>query len=78
MQSREDEVAITEHDPELMKERKTAIRQLEADILGVNQIFKELAMMFYHQGELTDSIETNMESSEVDVERATDQLQQAA
>ncbi|TKC39920.1 hypothetical protein EI555_019685, partial [Monodon monoceros] len=74
MQSQEDEVAITEQDLELIKERETAIRQLEADILDVNQIFKDLAMMIHDQ----DSIEANVESSEVHVERATDQLQRAA
>nr|XP_044626092.1 uncharacterized protein LOC106839106 isoform X2 [Equus asinus] len=78
MQSQEDEVAITEQDLELIKERETAIRQLEADILDVNQIFKDLAMMIHDQGDLIDSIEANVESSEVHVERATDQLQQAA
>ncbi|EPQ13241.1 Nuclear inhibitor of protein phosphatase 1 [Myotis brandtii] len=78
MQSQEDEVAITEQDLELIKERETAIRQLEADILDVNQIFKDLAMMIHDQGDLIDSIEANVESSEVHVERATDQLQRAA
>ncbi|KAL0605015.1 Syntaxin-12 [Plecturocebus cupreus] len=78
MQSQEDEVAITEQDLELIKERETAIRQLEADILDVNQIFKDLAMMIHDQGDLIDSIEANVESSEVHVERATEQLQRAA
>ncbi|MBZ3882056.1 Nuclear inhibitor of protein phosphatase 1 [Sciurus carolinensis] len=78
MQSQEDEAAITEQDLELIKERETAIRQLEADILDVNQIFKDLAMMIHDQGDLIDSIEANVESSEVHVERATDQLQRAA
>ncbi|XP_026939740.1 syntaxin-12-like [Sagmatias obliquidens] len=78
MQSQEDEVAITEQDLELIKDRETAIQQLEADILDVNQIFKDLAMMIHDQGDLIDSIEANVESSEVHVERATDQLQRAA
>ncbi|XP_021487672.1 syntaxin-12-like [Meriones unguiculatus] len=78
MQRQEDEAPITEQDLELIKERETAIRQLEADILDVNQIFKDLAMMIHDQGDLIDSIEANVESSEVHVERATDQLQRAA
>ncbi|XP_069396503.1 syntaxin-12-like [Delphinus delphis] len=78
MQSQEDEVAITEQDLELIKDRETAIQQLEADILDVTQIFKDLAMMIHDQGDLIDSIEANVESSEVHVERATDQLQRAA
>ncbi|XP_059546584.1 syntaxin-12 isoform X1 [Myotis daubentonii] len=56
MQSQEDEVAITEQDLELIKERETAIRQLEADILDVNQIFKDLAMMIHDQGDLIEKI----------------------
>lgn len=52
MQSQEDEVAITEQDLELIKERETAVRQLEADILDVNQIFRDLAMMIHDQGDL--------------------------
>uniref|UniRef100_A0A8C5JZP4 Syntaxin 12 n=1 Tax=Jaculus jaculus TaxID=51337 RepID=A0A8C5JZP4_JACJA len=52
MQSQEDEVPITEQDLELIKERETAIRQLEADILDVNQIFKDLAMMIHDQGDM--------------------------
>ncbi|XP_006239128.1 syntaxin-12 isoform X1 [Rattus norvegicus] len=78
MQSQEEEAAITEQDLELIKERETAIQQLEADILDVNQIFKDLAMMIHDQGDLIDSIEANVESSEVHVERASDQLQRAA
>ncbi|XP_004705119.1 syntaxin-12 [Echinops telfairi] len=77
MQIQEDD-AITEQDLELIKERETAIRQLEADILDVNQIFKDLAVMIHDQGDMIDSIEANVESSEVHVERATDQLQRAA
>ncbi|KAH0631283.1 hypothetical protein JD844_005563 [Phrynosoma platyrhinos] len=78
MQSQEEDVAITEQDLELIKERETAIRQLEADILDVNQIFKDLAMMIHDQGDIIDSIEANVETAEVHVENANEQLQRAA
>uniref|UniRef100_A0A8V0YD11 Syntaxin-12 n=1 Tax=Gallus gallus TaxID=9031 RepID=A0A8V0YD11_CHICK len=80
MQSQEEDAAITEQDLELIKERETAIRQLEADILDVNQIFKDLAMMIHDQGDMIGkySIEANVESAEVHVERASEQLQRAA
>ncbi|NXL87307.1 STX12 protein, partial [Alectura lathami] len=79
MQSQEEDVAITEQDLELIKERETAIRQLEVNnILDVNQIFKDLAMMIHDQGDMIDSIEANVESAEVHVERASEQLQRAA
>ncbi|XP_030074418.1 syntaxin-12 [Microcaecilia unicolor] len=77
MQSHEEDV-ITEQDLELIKERESAIQQLEADILDVNQIFKDLAVMIHDQGEMIDSIEANVESAEVHVEHASDQLQRAA
>ncbi|XP_068189948.1 syntaxin-12 [Antennarius striatus] len=73
-----DEAAITEEDLELIKERETNIRQLESDILDVNQIFKDLAVMIHDQGEMIDSIEANVEHAEVHVDRGTEQLQRAA
>ncbi|XP_072531551.1 syntaxin-12 [Salminus brasiliensis] len=73
-----DEAAITEEDLELIKERETNIRQLESDIMNVNQIFKDLAVMIHDQGEMIDSIEANVESAEVHVERGNEQLQRAA
>ncbi|XP_059899062.1 syntaxin-12 [Gadus macrocephalus] len=73
-----EEAAITEDDLELIKERETNIRQLESDILDVNQIFKDLAVMIHDQGDMIDSIEANVESAEVHVERGGEQLQRAA
>ncbi|KAE8281771.1 Syntaxin-12 Syntaxin-13 [Larimichthys crocea] len=72
------EEAFTEEDLELIKERETNIRQLESDIMDVNQIFKDLAVMIHDQGEIIDSIEANVENAEVHVERGTEQLQRAA
>ncbi|MBN3321399.1 STX12 protein, partial [Atractosteus spatula] len=77
-QAQTEEAAITEEDLELIKERETNIRQLESDIMDVNQIFKDLAVMIHDQGEMIDSIEANVESAEVLVERGTDQLHQAS
>ncbi|CAL8297202.1 unnamed protein product [Lota lota] len=73
-----EEAAITEEDLELIKDRETNIRQLESDILDVNQIFKDLAVMIHDQGDMIDSIEANVESAEVHVERGGEQLQRAA
>ncbi|XP_066531926.1 syntaxin-12 [Hoplias malabaricus] len=73
-----EEDGITEEDLELIKERETNIRQLESDILDVNQIFKDLAVMIHDQGDMIDSIEANVEKAEVHVERGTEQLQRAA
>uniref|UniRef100_A0A9J8B626 Syntaxin 12, like n=1 Tax=Cyprinus carpio carpio TaxID=630221 RepID=A0A9J8B626_CYPCA len=73
-----EEEPFTEEDLELIKERETNIRQLESDIVDVNQIFKDLAVMIHDQGDMIDSIEANVESAEVHVERGAEQLQQAA
>ncbi|XP_066555306.1 syntaxin-7 isoform X1 [Amia ocellicauda] len=43
--------AITEEDLMLIKERETTIRQLESDILDINEIFKDLGMMIHEQGD---------------------------
>ena len=58
-------------------ERERAVTQLEADIMDVNQIFKDLAAMVHDQGELVDSIEANVETSSIRVSEGTEQLRQA-
>ncbi|CAB1320405.1 unnamed protein product [Coregonus sp. 'balchen'] len=58
--------------------RARAGSRLSSDILDVNQIFKDLAVMIHDQGDMIDSIEANVESAEVHVDRGTEQLQRAA
>ncbi|CAB4061442.1 STX12 [Lepeophtheirus salmonis] len=53
------------------------MRQLESDIVDVNTIFKDLATMVHDQGEFVDSIEANVESTQVRVSEGTEQLRQA-
>lgn len=62
---------------EVLHEREQAIRQLEADIMDVNQIFKDLGLLIHEQGDMIDSIEASVESAAVSVEHGTQQLQQA-
>ncbi|KAJ8373229.1 hypothetical protein AAFF_G00267210 [Aldrovandia affinis] len=78
MQSQTVEVSVTEEDLELIRERETNIRQLESDIMDVNQIFKDLAVMIHDQGDMIDSIEANVENAEVHVDHGAEQLQRAA
>jgi len=66
-----------EQNLEHLIERERAVSQLEADIMDVNQIFKDLAAMVHDQGELVDSIEANVESSSIHVTEGTEQLRQA-
>jgi len=69
----EDESSLEE-----VRQREQAIRQLESDILDVNQIFKELATMVHEQGEVIDSIEANIEHSHIQVEQGVREVSQAA
>ncbi|GCB66787.1 hypothetical protein scyTo_0012056 [Scyliorhinus torazame] len=49
-----------------------------SDILDINEIFKDLGMMIHEQGDLVDSIEANVETAEVHVQQANQQLGRAA
>ncbi|XP_026197680.1 syntaxin-7 isoform X2 [Anabas testudineus] len=70
--------AITEEDLRLIQERELAIRQLESDIVDINDIFKDLGMMVHEQGDMIDSIEANVENADISVQSATQQLARAA
>lgn len=67
----------TELSLDLIKEREAAIRNLESDILDVNEIFKDLALMVHEQGDMIDSIEANVDSAAGNVETANVQLEKA-
>ncbi|XP_029450267.1 syntaxin-7 [Rhinatrema bivittatum] len=68
---------ITEDELRLIEERESSIRQLETDIMNINEIFKDLGMMVHEQGDVIDSIEANVESAEVNVQQANQQLARA-
>merc|ERR1712058_77206 len=61
-----------------LQQRERSMRQLESDITDVNTIFKDLATMVHEQGDIVDSIESNIESTSVQVTTGTEQLRQAA
>ncbi|XP_050432246.1 syntaxin-12-like [Adelges cooleyi] len=58
-------------------EQEQAIRQLENDISDVNQIFKELGTLVHNQGEIIDSIEANVQITNVSVQEGASQLRRA-
>ncbi|XP_050733621.1 syntaxin-7-like isoform X1 [Eriocheir sinensis] len=66
-----------EQEMQALQERESQIRQLEANIMDVNQIFKDLATMVHEQGEVVDSIEANVEAAQVHVSQASTQLSEA-
>ncbi|KAJ7373857.1 t-SNARE domain-containing protein 1 [Desmophyllum pertusum] len=65
-------------DESLIREREDRIRQIEGDILDINEIFRDLATMVYEQGEIVDSIEANVERAQTNVEGANVQLSKAS
>jgi syntaxin 12/13 len=64
-------------DLDMIREREEALRNLETDIVNVNEIFKDLAIMVHEQGETIDSIEANVDHTHTHVEAANVQLQKA-
>lgn len=60
-----------------IREREAAIRKLESDIVDVNEIFKDLAIMVHEQGDVIDSIEANVDSAAVHVESGNVHLEKA-
>ncbi|CAG5135017.1 unnamed protein product [Candidula unifasciata] len=69
---------IIEDDLALILEREQRIRQLESDILDVNEIFRDLGAMVQSQGEVLDTIDSNVERAATNVEAGNEQLVSAA
>ena len=67
--SMENDVNLTQ-----LREREAALRKLENDITDVNMIFKDLAVMVHDQGEIIDSIESNVEQVQIRVNDANSHL----
>lgn len=63
---------------EMVLEREQRIKQIEGDILDVNEIMRELGSMVYEQGEAINSIENNLENVHSNVEQGQDELEKAA
>ncbi|KAL8603791.1 hypothetical protein ACOMHN_058526 [Nucella lapillus] len=67
-----------EEDLTLIREREERIRQLESDILDVNEIFRDLGTMVYEQGQVLNDIESNVQSAADNVNSGNQQLSKAA
>ncbi|KAL5007303.1 hypothetical protein ScPMuIL_016109 [Solemya velum] len=77
-QDLQEQEQVIEDDLLLIREREEQIQQLEADILDVNEIFKDLGTMIHEQGEVIDHIEQHMETTAANVEQGTQQLSKAS
>jgi len=61
-----------------LEEQERTIRELEENIVGVNEIYKKLGALVYEQGLVVDSIESSVEQTSVFVTEGTDQLRKAS
>jgi len=60
-----------------MEARNAEMAQLENDIVGVNEIFRDLNTQVASQGEMIDSIDHHVEEAVVQVQDANQQLVKA-
>ncbi|KAF5284593.1 hypothetical protein FQR65_LT02419 [Abscondita terminalis] len=63
---------------DLLVDRESRIMQIEADILDVNQIMRELSALVHEQKEHVDTIENSIETAATHVEEGADQLLKAS
>ncbi|BES98565.1 Syntaxin 7 [Nesidiocoris tenuis] len=66
-----------EMDLRLIEEQEESIRQLEKNIVDVNDIFKKFGKLVHDQGEMVDNIESQIEGAKVYVSQGTENLRQA-
>ncbi|KAK7078473.1 Syntaxin-7 [Halocaridina rubra] len=72
------EIKDLEFETAMQLEREQSIRQLETDIIDINEVMRDLSAMVTSQGEIIDSIEDNVESAHGHVEEGREQLIKAA
>lgn len=66
-----------EIDLQALEDQERTIRELEDNIVGVNEIYKKLGALVYEQGQTVDSIESSVENAGIFVETGTEQLRRA-
>lgn len=67
-----------EIDLQALEEQERSIRELEENIVSVNEIYKKLGALVYEQGNTIDSIEQSVENTSVFVQEGAQQLRQAS
>lgn len=72
------QVQQEEIDLQALEEQERTIRELEENIVGVNEIYKKLGALVYEQGQTVDSIEASVENASVFVQDGTEQLRRAS
>lgn len=67
-----------EIDLQALENQERTIRELEENILSVNEIYKKLGALVYEQSHQVDSIEASVENTSVFVSEGVQQLKQAS
>jgi len=62
----------------VIQERETAIKDIESTMIEVNEIYKDLSTLVVAQGDQLDSIESNMNNVDENVESGVVQLTKAS
>ncbi|XP_064480969.1 syntaxin-12-like isoform X2 [Ornithodoros turicata] len=78
VQAQKQIIADLDHEHAILMEREERIREIEADVLDCNQIFKDLATLVHDQGGVIDTIASNIENTEYNTAEAVDQLRSAS
>jgi len=61
----------------IIKEREREIKDIQVQMIQVNEIFKDLAKLVEDQGEMIDNIQTNISHASANVESAADEVSEA-
>ena len=72
------EVLQLENQAVVLEERHQAMRQLQTDMVDLNQIVRDMATMVVEQGDTINVIEDNVEHAAHHVEKGTQHLQRAS
>ncbi|UJR30415.1 hypothetical protein I4U23_017950 [Adineta vaga] len=64
-------------DLKALQERDSQLRQLETNIVEVNELFKDISKIVHEHGEIIDVIENNIVETETHVDTGNRQLKQA-
>jgi syntaxin 7 len=75
LQRQEDDI---EFNQALIEEREDNIRAIEAEIVEINEMFRDLGTLVHEQGEQIDLIEANITKTKTTVEEGKEQLQSAS
>ncbi|XP_023234045.1 syntaxin-12-like [Centruroides sculpturatus] len=70
--------ADLEFEQQLLAEREQRIQQIEADMLDINSVFRDLAALVHEQGATIDTIESNVEAVAENTARGTEHLSKAS